>query len=92
VADGHGSAGSSGSGCCGGIFYIPGRNTTDEPTANLVGSFQLPSGKRPGPGDGNARTVVLLSFGLAQPQNSLCAVGRPSGDETSIGFADRQAA
>ena len=46
--------------------------------ANLVGSLQLSPGKRPGPGDSNAKTVILLSFGLEQPQNSLCAVGRPS--------------
>ena len=64
VADSYGLAGSSGSGRCGGIFYVAGRDTTDEPMANLVGSLQLSPGKRPGPGDSNAKTVILLSFGL----------------------------
>lgn len=62
VADGYGLAGSPGSGRRCGILNLVGRNPTHESTANLVGSLQLSTGERPGPGDGSARTVVASHF------------------------------
>jgi hypothetical protein len=87
VADGYGLAGGSGSGSCRGSLHLTGSDATDESTADLLGSVQLSPGERPGPGDERTRAVILWSFGLEHPQNPLCAVGGPCGDETSVGFA-----
>jgi hypothetical protein len=38
VADGYGLTGGSGSGQCGGSFYITGSEATGESTANFLGS------------------------------------------------------
>ena len=87
MADGYGLTRGSGSGGRRRNLDLAGRNTTDESTADLVGNIQLSPRERSRPGDGSARTVILRSFGLEQPQDPLCAVGGPCGDKTPVGFA-----
>jgi len=72
-----------------GSCHLAGRNTTDEPTTNLLSGVQLSSGKRPSAGDQCARTVVSWSFSLEQANHPLSTIGRPCGDDPPIGFAQR---
>jgi hypothetical protein len=89
VADSYGLTRRSGSRRCRGSIHLAGRNADDESTADPLGSVQLSAGERPRPGDGSARAGIVWRFGLEQPENPLCAVGGPCGDETSLGFAER---
>ena len=86
VADGYGLTGGSGGGSGCGSLYVTGSAATDESTADLLGSVQLCSGERPGPGNRSARAVISWCFSLKQPQNPLSAVGGPGGDKASVGL------
>lgn len=88
VADGDGLTGGSsrgGRGTC----HLAGGDAADEAATDLRSGVQLSPGERPGAGDGRARTIVSWSFGLEEAEDPFCAVRGPSGEETSVGFAER---
>jgi hypothetical protein len=61
---------------------------SDEPATDLRSGVQLSPGVSPSSGDGSTRAIVARDLGLKQPQDALCAVGGPSGDETPVGLPE----
>lgn len=63
--------------------------TGDEPSADLTGRVELTAGERPSSSDGITWSTVVRSLRFEHGQDPFGAVGRPRGDLTAIGFAQR---
>jgi hypothetical protein len=89
VADGYGLTCGSGGREGYRRFHFANGHASDEPTTDLGGGVHLSSGVSPSSGDGGTKAIVGRNLGLEQPQDALCAIGGPCGDETPVGLAER---
>ena len=62
-------------------------NATGKATANFLGCGELSPSESAGSGYESPGAVITWSLSLKHSQNSLCAVGGPSSDKTSVPFA-----
>jgi hypothetical protein len=79
---------SGGSGCRRGA-HLTCRGAAGEPAADLVCDVKLATAEGPRSLDGISWASITGCFRLEQPENSLGAVSRPDGNDSSFGFAQR---
>jgi hypothetical protein len=89
VADRDGLTGGPRSSRCSRALDVVCSDATGKATANLLRSAELSPGERTSPGDDSPRAIIVWSLSLKQVQNPRRAVGRPSGNKTSVVFAQR---